>query len=780
MTKVLKRFIWIFPIALFLFGCSKTEPTYDIRFGDDVIIKEGEGASDLNDPFGNKGIYTDPEVEIDGIREENYDFPMGSGRHLVYSSETETTYVSIYKGEKGIYFLFECEDDDLSTLNVEDINLVTAQSDSVELYVDTYGMGGQKRDSFQYEFRVTASGRIYSYLTGFVANVFPYGTVNDHTDVDQGFNVEGYISYSVMGEDVNKNTPTSFAFARVTKTGNRGHKWNGEVDPQVPDNYLVLHQDNRFYKLNECPVTGTISGRLVDLNYNPVSGVKVSAQGLKTTYTNSNGEYKLEFENAVDDFVLECTKRDFLDQSLNITKRDVRLAQDNHFDVGDSLFLALNEANYKTTITGTVTERDGKTPIANAKVELNDSFVLSDENGQYTLTANCYGYKNIIQYSEQNHIPYYASLDILEANIDGITERAPIQLDENFGDQVDFGNDIVGHATARVVRGSNSFKLVLKTDAVIDVTQFPDSYFEVFVDTKESNSMNQRNSTDYLFCLAYQANGVRDITNYGGKAVNGNGIITKYGKINELYYVEADIPYEKIGVAMDEVFGLYFGLKQNYNWAGMYDTKGNYIQAEATINYKRLSADSKFFVGSCNEKPDPALLYETIDTIGRFAVDYETVQYTVSYAKAKDYVMLKFKLVDNGIGYFDQSHSINIYLDMNCTPNKTSKDRYSYHISLYPGKPVSNYAGFDEATNKESTKKVYETVASTTWTYLYDDEIYIKISNSIFTAGEAGNPIGFAVGLWNDGISKNSLMTVNHRTVDFNRPNTYFIVNYEQ
>lgn len=780
MTRLLKKFIWMLPIALLCFGCSEATPNYNIVFGDDVTIKEGVPVVDGKDPFEEKGIYTDPEVEIDGVREENYDFPMGSGRKLVYKSETETTYVSIYKGEKGIYFLFECEDDDISTLNVEDINLVTAQSDAVELYVDTYGSGGQKRNSLQYEFRVTASGRIYSYLTGFVANVFPYGTINDHTDVDEGFNVEGYISYSVLGEDVNKNTPTSFAFARVTKTGNRGYKWNGEVDPQVPDNYFVLHKDNKFYKLNECPVTGSIEGRLIDLNQNPVSGVKVAAQGLKTTYTNANGEYKLQFENALDDFELEFTKRDYLDNTINISKRDVRLAPDNFLDIGDSLFLALEEAEYQTTITGVVTERDGKTPISNARVELKDSIAVTDEQGRYSLLAGCYGYVNEIHFSSSSHGTYTKALNILEAKIAGVTELHPIQLDENLGDEISFGNAVVGYATARVLREDTSFKLVLKTAAEIDIAQFPDSWFEVFIDTKESNSMNQRNATDYLFCFAYAENSIKDIKNYGGKAMNGNGISTKYGRINELYYVEVNIPYEKIGVQRAEVFGLYFGLKQNYNWVGMYDHKGNYIPAEATINYKRLSSDSKFFIGSCNEKPESSLTYETVGTVGKFVVDYETVQYTISYARANGYVMLKFKLINNGIGYFDQTHSINVYLDMNCTSNKTARDKYSYHVSLYPGKPVSNYAGFDETTNKESNKKIYEEVASVTWTYLYDDEIYIKISNSIFTEGKPGDPIGFAIGLWNDGIGKNSLMTVNNRTVDFNRPSTYFIVNTEE
>ncbi len=774
MTKVLKRFLWILPLALFLAGCSQTTTIYDLVFGEETVIKDGEKVKDDVDPFGNKGLYTDPELKLDGVRDEAYDYPTGSGRHLVYASETETTYVSIHKGEKAIYFLFECEDDSLSTLNVEDINLVTAQSDSVELYVDAYGTGGQKRGSNQYEFRVTASGRIYSYLTGFVANVFTYGTVNDHTDVDQGFNVEGYISYAVLGEDVNKNTPTSFAFARVTKTGNRGYKWNGEIDPQIPDNYLVLHKDNKFYKLNDCPLTGAIRGNLVDLAGNPVAGAKVSAKGIKTTYTNSKGEYALEFENASDDFEIEYSKSNYLTYSKRVSKADIRLALNNEFDLGNTIFLSLSEASYQTTISGKVTERDGKTPIANALVELNHATTKTDSNGNYTLFSDCNGYSNVISYSEAQHLTYQANLGIATVNVGGTTELSSVQLDEGFGDVIGFGNSIVGFATARVVRGEDAFKVVLKTEANMESSEAAASYFELFIDTKESNGMDMRNATDYLFCLGYREKGVVNITNYGGKSTNESGIKTTYGRINDLYYVEADIPYNKIGITKEEIFGLYFGIKNNYNWAGMYDQKGAYIQAEATINYVRLDKASKFFKGSCNTLPFEELNYTDLGIIGNLAASFETVGYTVSYAKAQDYVMLKLELLDNGVGMLDQGHSLNIYLDMNCSASKSNRDQNCYHISLYPGKPVSYYNGFDVKTNKESTTKKYELNAVETWTYLYDNTIYIKISNSIFT-GEQGN-IGFAVGLYHDTLNKNSFLTVNNKPVDFNRPSTYFIV----
>ena len=106
--KVLRLVSLILLLSMIL--CACTEPTYNVVVDDDIKIEDGNELTDGTDPFGDKGLYEDPEVEIDGVREEEYDYPNGSGKYLVYSSETETTYVSIYKGERGIYFLFECED----------------------------------------------------------------------------------------------------------------------------------------------------------------------------------------------------------------------------------------------------------------------------------------------------------------------------------------------------------------------------------------------------------------------------------------------------------------------------------------------------------------------------------------------------------------------------------------------------------------------------------------------------------------------------------------------
>ena len=119
----------------------------------------------------------------------------------------------------------------------------------------------------------------------------------------------------------------------------------------------------------------------------------------------------------------------------------------------------------------------------------------------------------------------------------------------------------------------------------------------------------------------------------------------------------------------------------------------------------------------------------TIDCV--YLGNANTVQYDVSYSKETNAVWVKFDLVDNGVLMLEQTHSINLYLDMNSSLNKNSRDNMSYHISIYPGKPVSKYNGWDTVNNKESNKYIYEDSAAETWAYIYGNSIYIKISCAI-------------------------------------------------
>ena len=72
-TKRLLVFIVVTVLLFALAACSTVEKKYVYNYvgGEDIIVDgtrgEGEGA------FDNVGIYTEPELDIDGVRDSQYD-----------------------------------------------------------------------------------------------------------------------------------------------------------------------------------------------------------------------------------------------------------------------------------------------------------------------------------------------------------------------------------------------------------------------------------------------------------------------------------------------------------------------------------------------------------------------------------------------------------------------------------------------------------------------------------------------------------------------------------
>lgn len=102
--RLIRLILVVLMVACIMTACSQKDVQYNF-IDNDSLLTEGERDDATGGEFDNIGIYTDPELEIDGVRDEEYDYPTGSGRHEVYIEGNEQTYVSIYKGESAIYFL---------------------------------------------------------------------------------------------------------------------------------------------------------------------------------------------------------------------------------------------------------------------------------------------------------------------------------------------------------------------------------------------------------------------------------------------------------------------------------------------------------------------------------------------------------------------------------------------------------------------------------------------------------------------------------------------------
>ncbi len=758
----MKNKIILLLIGLLFTSCSN-QSSYIYSYEEDApSINEGQRQTSGEDPFDNIGLYKDPELKIDGKIDEQYYYPTGSGRLDVYLGGNENTYVYLYKGERAIYFIFEAFDDDISTLNVEDTNICTAQSDSVELYVDTYGVGGKKRGNNTYEFRMTAGGRVYSYLTGFVSKVFLDGTNNNHKDVDKAFYVEGYISYDVLGNDVNKNTPTSFAFARVTKTGNKGYVWHGKVDPQIPNNYEILYTDNKMYPLDKCPLDVELSGNILSTDGQPIPNVIIS-NNENSVFSDANGYYSLSLSNVKDDINLIYRKNSYLTYKKLVTKHELRL---NHKMVLDQTLLSNQQETYKTTLKGKLLQRDNLTPISSGLVSINETSTYTDEQGNYSFLASCKGYENKIIYQANEFEEYNKTLNFEQIKINQITELDNVILDENKGSTLTFGDaKITGNAISRIVRNDKSFKIVLKTEN--DLTQ-EGTYFEVFIDTKSSAGFNKRDETDYRFDISYD-NGIFDYTNYGNKKISLTNSKTSSGRINELYYVEVDFAYSDLDITSQDIIGLYFGFKYEYVWSGMYNN-GKYIPAENPRNYYRLGLDSKIYRGSTNYIEDEVNKV-FINQIGNYSNKLDALKYNVYYKKDNDGILLIFELLDNK-NLLDQAHSFNIYYDMNYSKTKNNCDSSCGRIYLYPGSPVSCRSTYKNNGEEDLASMVYEESIDEDWTSFYDNKVFVKLSYSML-GGNKNNTIGLAIGMYNDEAGKNDWLKYNNTEPNCDKPNTF-------
>lgn len=737
-------------------------------------IVDGHRPSSGDNPFSEPGLYKEPELEIDGIVDEEYLEGSGTGKIPIYQGGNEDTYVYLYKGENAIYFIFEAEDDSISSLDLEDINITTAQSDSCELYIDAYGDGGLTRSSTDYEFRMTASGRVYSMLTGFVAKSFIHGTNNFYNDVDEGFFIEGYVSYESLGPGVTKDTPTSFAFARVTKTGNKGYVWHGEVDPQIPDNYRVLHSDNKLYTLDEVPINGVLSGKVSDTDGNPLSQVVVGG-GNASAMTSADGTYSLPFSNLTGNLNLSFRKSGYFGYTKTLSKSDLRKA--NYAYSFDPVLLSESQSRYSTTLTGVLTERDGTTPIGGAIVQVNDFQTTTDSAGTYSLMVDLEGYSTDIVFTSSDHTAYTRSLLLEDIRINGTTLISAIQLDENAGSEIEFGGTQCGKATARVKRNEDgkSFKVVMKTLTNMNPDEAPGSYFELFLDTKSSSGLDLRDETDYRFDIEWSDKGLLRYQNYGGALLDTEDFRTTYGRINEAWFVEIDLPYAALNLAENECVGLYFGIKSLYNWEGYYLKNGTLLNPEITFNYFRLTSDSRLVVGSANEEPTLTKTPTFIDEIGYYDIEADTVKYAISLVRESTGVILILENPEGSLSRMEQTHALNIYYDMNASKSKTKPDSSCGHIEIYEGYPASVLTKYTDEGVEDRANKIYETDQSQSWVSTMDRKMYIYLSYELL-GGNPTNTIGFTIGCWNAVASANDWLTYQGRQPDFGNPSTFVLI----
>ncbi|MGM9873898.1 MAG: sugar-binding protein [Bacilli bacterium] len=244
-----KKLLFLLPLFLCLGSCTSTT---------DVSIEGGD-----HDPFDFEGNYVNPELTIDGIKdEEAWDSEWAckaASFGYTYQENRYTVDIYLYRGELELCAFFEVTDCNILTDGNDNGNSVS-YSDSVEIYFDTLNNGGDtpQLDDYQINLGVHGKTRIlsgtgsgWSQWSGLVQfESVINGTLNDPRDVDTGYTVEMAIPYKQIG--IQRDTEIGIAFGLVNKFdegGGSAYKtWYGQtlegnfVNPQKPDTYLDYHK----------------------------------------------------------------------------------------------------------------------------------------------------------------------------------------------------------------------------------------------------------------------------------------------------------------------------------------------------------------------------------------------------------------------------------------------------------------------------------------------------------------------------------------------------------
>lgn len=182
------------------------------------------------------------------------------------SRNLESAKVRVYRGDKGLYVAFEVDNDKCVNSN-----------DGLELYITTEAKGDTLFENKNFMFSMSANGVLKVFKgnndkfvdfipedtirPNYVARLNNGTTINDNSNIDNGYRGELFISYSFFQKlsDVKKfNKDTRFG---VTFGLNRVNEINGEIDwdgwnsitysggtcnPIIPSTYAVSYPNGRI------------------------------------------------------------------------------------------------------------------------------------------------------------------------------------------------------------------------------------------------------------------------------------------------------------------------------------------------------------------------------------------------------------------------------------------------------------------------------------------------------------------------------------------------------
>lgn len=321
-------------LGLLVSGCAGG----NVASGYDHFNKDGIDTEPGN--FDFDGNFVKPEITIDGDDSDEAWKGSNVSETLSFMNETNSVSVKLLRGEHSLFFYFRVTDKYICAKgndNGEDV----AHSDSVELYIDSLNDGGTapRTDDYQINLGVhdktrilVGSGTSWSTWNGLCQyEVKIDGTLNNNSDVDSGYSVEGMIPWNQIG--CTKDSSFGVAFGNVDKKTDDAQEettWNGLtfegmlIEPQTPNNYIT-YAGNSFASRGIVVNNIIVKGTVFDENDQPIAGATVQ-EGENQYLTDANGNYTIPNYNPLEPLALTVSYAGYITHKYTVHSADLVLA----------------------------------------------------------------------------------------------------------------------------------------------------------------------------------------------------------------------------------------------------------------------------------------------------------------------------------------------------------------------------------------------------------------------------------------------------------------------
>ncbi len=541
-----------------------------------------EDYDDSKDPgngqFDYDGNFAEPELTIDGKADEEI-----WQNTPVLTSFGKGATVKVYRGKAALFFYFDVKDSVLLTEGETNDDAVT-RSDSIELYLDTKADGGSMpmSDDFQLNLAIHGKTRItkgagaprsWGTWNGLVDYEFELnGTRNDNTDAnDVGYSIEVMIPYAELM--IERDTTIGVAFAQVDKTGfgsevDKDWTWNGWtydgvfVEPQTIENYVLMsyHPDdpenpNHLTIRDKVPMpAATVEGTVKDENGNFIEGARVTLSGTdKTATTDSIGHFYIENVDSEGTYTVIVEKSGYLAAQAVYSREELRKA--NGGSVSKDFTLTSTATLTYTTLKGTIKNVvEGavggatvtvKNTTINTTAAADGTFELANvpaNNGAVTIVVSKAGYGD-----SETIIPE-------DRLTEGETVLGDVNLNLPWADMGTFAakSAFFTSAETKLSRTLTGIQMNFNGKDLLS------GHLEVYIDTKESGTDRNADSTAWVFNL--NDNGTVTGRRFGNKPFTTEGLVWTIDRNDSNGFVGSFfIPYTVLEIGTFEVFGIEFG-----------------------------------------------------------------------------------------------------------------------------------------------------------------------------------------------------------------------------